>query len=194
MNWEELKAAVIQWTNKPTLVAETEMAIRQAIRIAHRQGKFWRDLTVLTLSGLDTDTAIQVIDIPTLLPRFKQIKYIRSGADETVFYKEVDAADLLSHDGYVKAGVFWGVGSSINFRGVSPEDSLEVAYYTQPITSPPESIGDWLLDSYSDLVVLLAAGNVLGMVGESEIKKRVDSLMLLEVSGLQQDQIEVTGR
>lgn len=191
--WDELKTEVFTYTNRSDLVAETELALRQAIRTAHRQGKFWKDITTVRLEGLGTDQPVQQIDIETLLPRYKQIVYIKSGTEDR-YYDEAVASDLLDNDNYARYNVFWGLGSIINVRGYAPEESLEVAYYRQPITSPPASIDDWLLANYSSVVVLLAAGTVLGLIGEQEIKQRVDALLVLEVTGLIQDQLEVTGR
>ena len=191
--WDDLKADVFTWTNRSDLVAETELALRQAIRTAHRQGKFWRDLTTTVLSALPVDQPIQAIDIETDLPNFKQICYIKSGYEDK-YYSEATAVDLLDNDGYIRTNVYWGIGNTLNIRGEAAEDMLEIAYYRQPLTSPPESIDDWLLASYKDVVVLLAAGTVLGIVGEQEIKQRVDSLLLIEVAGMQQDQVEITGR
>lgn len=191
--WDDLKTDVFTWTNRSDLVAETELALRQAIRTAHRQGKFWQDMTTTVLAGLPVDQPVQQIDIATDLPRFKQIAYVKSGYQDK-YYSEAVAADLLDSDQYVRTNVYWGIGTILNIRGAAPEDLLEIAYYRQPITTPPASIDDWLLADYKDVVVLFAAGTVLGIIGEQEIKQRVDSLLLIEVAGLVQDQTEITGR
>jgi hypothetical protein len=190
--WDDLKTDVFTWTNRPNLVTETELALRQAIRTAHRQGKFWRDITTVSIVPPTMDT-IQQIDLETYCPNFKQISYIKSGARD-FYYSEATAQMLLDHDGYAKVDVYWGIGNILNIRACAAENLYEIAYYRQPITAPPESIDDWLLATYKDVVVLIAAGTILGIVGEQEIKSRVDTLLLLEVAGLQQDQIEITGR
>lgn len=190
--WDDLKTDVFTWTSRPDLVAETELALRQAIRMAHRQAKFWRDLTTTTVVPATLDT-IQQIDLSTDCPRFKQLAYVKSGTEDK-YYNEVTVTDLLDNDGYARADVYWGLGEILNIRASAPEDSYEIAYYRQPITSPPESIDDWLLADYKDVVVLFAAASVLGMIGEQEIKQRADSLLVIEVTGLIADQNEITGR
>lgn len=191
--WDDLKTDVFTWTNKPALVAETELALRQAIRTAHRQAKFWRDLAVIQTTQQSTDTTIQQIDLETECPRFKQIAYVKSATLDK-YYDEATVKDLVDLDNIARTDIYWGVGNTLNIRAYAPEEYYEIAYYTQPITTPPESIDDWLLANYKDVVVLFAAGTILGTIGEQEIKQRVDQLLVIEVAGLIADQNEITGR
>ena len=189
--WAELVAEVYSWTARPDMVVETELALRQAIRTAHRLGKFSKDLTTVTVAPpLQT---IQTVDIETSLPRFKQLSYVKSGSLD-FYYDEATAQELLDYEGYVKQNVYWNIGTVLNIRAAAAEDSYEIAYYLQPITAPPTAVVDWLLTDYSDVVMLLAVGTVLGLIGEQEIKSRADTMLALAASGLIADNTELTGR
>ena len=189
--WAEMLESVQTWTNRPDLAMEMEMALRQAIRTAHRFAKFSKDIATVQVATVQEP--IQQIDMETVLPRFKQISYIKSGTLDK-YYSEAVAQELLDYEGYALQNVYWNIGTTLNIRSDSPEESYEIAYYLQPITAPPDAIQDWLLRDYSDVVVLLAVGTILGMIGEQEIKSRADAMLALEVSGLIADNTEITGR
>jgi len=189
--WAELQADVFTWTNRPLLVAETQLALRNAIRMAHRQGKFWRDLTVVPVASVQSQT--QTIILTDTCPRMRQLAYVKDVGNDN-FLSEASITDLLDSDGFHKSDIYWGVGDNLNIRSAYGATSYEIAYYRQPVTTPPESIGDWLLNDYFDVVVLLAAATILGSIGEQEIKQRVDALLLVAMADMVSDQLEVTGR
>lgn len=189
--WAELQADVVTWTNRPTLVAETQLALRNAIRTAHRQGKFWRDLTTVPVTLVANQ--VQTLILTDTCPRMRQLAYVKDIAHDG-YLEEAQILDLLDSDGFPKNDVYWGIGDNLNIRSAYGSTSYEIAYYRQPVTTPPESIEDWLLRDYFDVVVLLAAASVLGSVGEQEIKSRVDALLLVAMADMVSDQLEVTGR
>lgn len=191
--WDALRAKVYVWTNRPKQVSETDSALKLAIRTAHRQGKFWKDLAIVSYPIPDGEQ-IQSISIPDWMPRFRQLAWIKNTETETEF-TETSPSDLLDFNGYKKVGVYWGIGTSLNIRLASDTTALEFGYYLQPITDPESpTLQDWLLTDYEDVIVLMAAGTILSFIGEQEIKSRVDSLLLLAVADLVSDSLEVTGR
>lgn len=186
---DDLVDDVVVWTNRPKLVSETQLALRNAIRAAHRLGKFWRD--VVTTTVIPVDSQIQSINLTDTCPNMRQLKYVKN-VDTDFAFTEIDASDLLDHDGFRKDGVYWAMGNALSVRLNSSTSALEIAYYQQPATNPP--VLDWLLDQYRDVVILMAAGTVLGIIGEQEIKSRVDALFALAAQDLISDNIEATGR
>lgn len=190
--WDDMMASVITWTNRPTMVNETTLALRNAIRNAHRLGKFWRDITTVIVVPNNTDQ-VQSISLTDTCPRMRQLAFLQDVASDAA-YRETSASDLLDEDGFHKVDVYWGVGSALTFRLGRPTNQLKIGYYLQPVTSPPEAVGDWLTDAYPDVVVLMAATTILSMIGEQEIKGRVDQLLAIAAADLISDQLEVYGR
>lgn len=189
--WTDLVAEIISLTNRPDLTAETDLALRQAVRAAHKSGKYWRDLALVSVTGLSEDT---LQDIPlSNFPQFRQAIYVKSGTGDK-FYKAIAIDDLLDDYNVFKLNVYYGFGTSIKLRSSAPETSYDVAYYKYPIVSPTSSFDSWIADQHRDLLVALAASNVCGMVGEQEIKSRLDVLVNIGMQDLISDNIEIEGR
>jgi hypothetical protein len=190
--YTDIRDGVFAWTNKSFLVSETDFAIKKAIRTAHKAGKFWRDLGVVTVA-LSADT-IQSIDISANLPNFRQIATLRSGtSDDIPPYRPVDVSDLFEEGMYYKQDVYWGIGSNINLRASSPPESVIVTYYKYPDLSNLEALDDWLANDHQDLISLWAAATILAIVNEQEIKTRVEALAQLAYADLISDSITVQG-
>lgn len=190
--WDDLIAEVYTLTNRSDLSAETALALRNAIRAAHKSGKYWRDLVTTTLTLSETDTVQEVI-LSDIAPRFRQAAYLKV-PDQDVYYSPVSIDDLIDADGLVRVNVYWGLGTRLKIRGESSLASLELCYYQYPVLTPTSSVDSWICENHRDLVVMWAASTVLGIIGEQEIKARLDALSAIAFSDLQQDNIEIQGR
>lgn len=190
--WDDVLAEVISVTNRPELTAETAIALRQAVRAAHKSHKFWRDLTVVTKSSLSASDALQTISITSDLPRFRQMAYVKSGTTDK-FYRPVDISDLVDSYSLLKVDVYYIAGTDIKLRAYSPETSYDFCYYQYPIVSPTSSFDSWIADEHRDLLVAWAASTVCAMVGEQEIKSRMDQLVAIGLADLVQDNVVAEG-
>lgn len=195
--WAELQGEVYAWTNRPTMVAETTAALKSAIRTVHKSGKFWRDLVLVTPTGLDTSAALQSLDIPAVVhPRMRQVAYVKIPATGE-YLDAVTIDDQLDHNRLQKQNVYYGIGNSLVIRAVAPQDSYEIAAYTYPdmaFASSSANSTDWIYNEFQELVVLWSASTILSMIGEQEIKSRVDQLAQIMFADLIQDNLEVQGR
>lgn len=180
--YTDIRDAVFVWTNKPSLVAETDIAIKQALRTAHRAGTFYRDLVIVPITGV-TIGPLQTIDLPAVAPRIRQIAYVKP-ANATGQYDFVDISDLYDQENYYKLDVYYGVGTDLLIRPKTPVADLELCYYRYPVTTPIESIDSWIADEHQDLIILWAAATVLALRGEQEIKTRVETLAKLAYQDL----------
>lgn len=209
--WDDAFAEVLTWTNKPALIAETTLALRQAIRTAHRTRKFYKDLVTspavvpdpVGSAALDDWNGIQTIALPDVTTRYRQLKSVaypiigNAGAvSQPPPLVEVEADDLFDADKYWKKDVYWVVGATLNIRASVPQDTYDILYYQQPITTPTVSVDSWILadENYREVPVLMAASTVLAILGEQEIKSRVDQLLAISISTLIADNVEATGR
>ena len=189
--WTALQAKVYTYTNRSDLAAETLAALRRAIRTCHQSGKYWRDLDTLILSGLDPSLQVQTYSIAGTAVR--QVAYLKK-RNTDLYMNPITIEELMDLDGYPRTDVYWGFGVNINIRAAAPETQYEMAYYRWPNTTGIDSVDSWILEYHEDTVVCLAAATVLGLVGEQEIKARMDQLAALGITDLQQDSLEVHGR
>jgi len=173
--YTDIRDGVFLWTNRPTLVNETDAAIKQAVRAAHKSGSFYRDLQIVAATGLPLDR-IQTIDLSTATPRYRQLAYVKPTAVLDQYYSEVSILDLLDQEGYAKENVFWGVGTNLMVRAYAPVDSITLCYYTYPDLTTISTLNDWIAAEHTDLIILWAAASILAMIGEQEIKTRVEAL------------------
>jgi hypothetical protein len=191
--YTEIQSDVFSWTNRRTMVTETDMAIRQAIRKAHRAGSFYRDMTTVSVTGLSTATSPQAIDLSASCPLYRQLYTVKpTGIDSR--YDIADVRDLLDLDGFPKYNVYWVVGTTLYIRASSPTESVDVTYYRRVNVDNLATLDDWIASEHKDLIVLWAAATVLTIVGEQEVKTRVEELAKLAYADLIADSIEAIGR
>jgi hypothetical protein len=190
--WQELLDEIYVLTNRSDLVAETGLALRQAVRIGHKSGKFWRDLQETTVPVLSAQ--VQEIDIPSYMPSFRAIALIRGETNDQIQFSPVGIDDLLDNDGYNRTNVYWGVGSKLMLRAATPELNYRVMYYKYPIVFPTAQFNSWIADQHADFLILWSAVNVLSSIGEQEIKSRLEPLAAVELAELQKSNIEIVGR
>jgi hypothetical protein len=193
--WAELQSEVYTWTNRPTQIAETTLALKSAIRTVHKSGKFWRDLTKQN-TGTLTLAALQPVSLTALSPRFRQMAYVKSTVQD-LYLDPVTIDDQLDHNRLQRQNIYYGMGAEIMVRAANPEEAYECAFYTYPdmafVTNGTSST-DWIYNDFQDLVVLWAASTILATIGEQEIKSRVDQLAAIMFADLIQDNLEVVGR
>lgn len=194
--WDDLITEIYSLTARPDLTAETQIALRNSVRAAHKSGKYWRDLTTVTVGSdatpLVTTNSIQTIDLPTYCPNFRQLAYLKSGTQDKQ-YRGIMIDDLIDPDNFYRTDVYYGFGQTIKLRAAYPENSYELAYYQYPVVSPTSSFASWIADQHRDLLTLWAACTVLAIVGETDIKTRLESSAAIEFANLQQDNLGVLG-
>lgn len=190
--YTDIRDDVFVWTNRPYLAADTDIAILQALRAAHRAALFWRDIVEVDLPAQAVQT-VQQIDIAANTTRFKQVAYIKpTGVDK--HYKPVDITDLMDDYQAYKLDVFYGMGQYLMIRAAVPVADLTLAYYQAPLVTPIENIDSWIAEYHQDLIVLWAASTILGFVGEQEIKGRVDGMAGLARTNLIAEALQIQGR
>ncbi len=187
--YTEIRDGVFEFTNRTDLTAETDAAIRQAVRTAHSAGSFWRDLVSVDITGLDTSEALQVIDLATVAPSFKQLAHI-GPTDGVGFYDPVDIKDLLdpTYNTY-RTDVCYGLGTNLIVRPATAVEDMTMVYWTFPTISPIASLDSWIAAKFPDLIICWAAATVLTLIGEPEIKSRVEALAKLAYQGLIADNL-----
>lgn len=189
--YTSIRDQVYTLTNKPTLTTETDIAIRQAVRAAHRVGKFWRDLVTVPLTSVAVAT-VQTIDL-SLYPDFRQMASFVSPYKDAPF-TPVDALSLVDPYGYLKQDVYYAIGTTLNVRAAAPSDTYTMTYWSMPVIPDITLLSDWVADKFEDYIVLHAAASVFAIIGEAEIKQRIESLAAVAKADLLADNVELIGR
>lgn len=175
---------VYSLTNRPDLVIESKLAIRQATLAAHRCDKFFKDKLEVYLP-LTLATGFQ-LDIPTYLPNWRQMEFIRpfnsvsqSAATFILGPDEMIAPDAI-FDEYTneKVNVWYVAGNSLNIRLQSAWDSFLIGYYANPVILPEGSYESWIAREQPSVIVLDAASRVLNAIGYNEAAKTLEVLLV----------------
>lgn len=190
--YTDIVAGVNAWTNRPLMTAEIDIGIRQALRAAHRAGKFPRDLVEVVATGLSTTTVPQVVDLAVVAPLCRQIAQVKP-TGVNLAYKEVLIGDLFDLDGFYRTDVFYGLGTQLLIRPGAAYSSATITYYKHPVVSPIASIDSWIGTDHQDLIVCWAAASVLAAMGEQEIKARVEALAGILLQQLVADSLQLAG-
>ena len=190
--YTDITAGIVAWTNRPLMTAEMDIAIRQALRAAHRAAKFPRDLVEVAVTGLSTTTVPQVIDLSVVAPLCRQIATVKP-TGINLAYKEVLIGDLFDPDGFYRTDVFYGLGTNLLIRPGAAYDAATITYYKNPVVSPLSAIDSWIATDHQDLVVCWAAASVLAAMGEQEIKTRVEAIAGISLQQLIAERLTLAG-
>lgn len=190
--YTDIVAGITVWTNRPDLTAEMDIAIKQALRTAHKSGTFYRDLVVVNLTG-QTVQQVQTIDLSANCPNYRQICYVKPASLDIV-YDPVDIRDLFDYDRVYKTNVYYGMGTSLILRAANPVDAIDICYHKMPTVNPIANIDSWIADLHQELIVLWAAATILAFIGEQEVKTRVEALAKIAYQDLIEDATELVRR
>lgn len=189
--YTDIRDAVITWTNRPDLAAETDAAIKNAVRAAHRVNTFYKDLKEVPVTDLPTDQ-LQQIDMSAVAADCRKVFAVRpTGTD--LYYTGCSSDDILDDYGLPKVDVYYGLGNYLVVRASAPVSEITITYYKKPTIEPISSLDSWIATEFPDLIIYWAAASVLALIGEQEIKQRVEALARLEAQNLQSDSLSIQG-
>jgi len=161
-------AEVYTLTNRPDLVAETILAVRQATLSAHRSDYYFRDITEAVITP--TPASVFQFDIPTWFPRWRAFSYIRpydtltgSLASYLVDFLKPEAI----FDEYLieKQNVAYVAGTNLNVKMQANVGGFIVGYYQNPVLIPEANYNSWVATDHNSIVVIDAAIRVLAAIG-----------------------------
>jgi len=166
-------------TNRPDLIAETALAVRQETIAAHRSGVFWKDMQELLITF--TSGSVFQMDIPSLFPSWRSFAYVRpydtvsqSPAGFILGPKDFLKPDAIFDEwGIERVNVAYVAGTNLNVKLQAAFTGLLVGYYKNPIVSPDSAYVSWILTEQPALIVIGAAERILTMVGFEEAAARL---------------------
>jgi len=171
---------VYSLTNRPDLVAETALAVRQATLSAHRSDYYLKDLVEILLPL--SSASIFQLDIPSYFPQWRNFKYIRPyntvGASAASFFLSSLAPDAIFDEYLIeKSNVYYVAGTNLNIKLEAAYDAFIVGYYANPILSPEASYNSWIATDHSAIITIEATIKVFGMIGYEDAAARLRKLL-----------------
>ena len=195
MNYSSLLAEVYTLTKRPDLVAETTLGVKSATLQLHRMDFFSKDLHETGIA-FDTSEYIQTLTYRVLLPRFRQMKYLRkydnTGGAAGEKLKEVSIEKIL--DGYKqeRTDIFYLAGDVIQIKSSTKEKYYLFGCYLNPSIDPDNFIS-WVADEYPYAIIYRAASIVMKAIGQDTESAAYDNLAKLEANEILISNLETVG-
>lgn len=200
MSFSQLCQDVMTKTGRPELVAETQLAVRQATKFVHMSNFWLRDCMEQRFDFPVVGYTFQVDT--SLLARYRKLRYVKKFDLATNIPKEGEShklsegspTDLFDRYQAPRSNIYYLSGSSINVKCNSQEQSLLFAWYKYPDTNP-ESFSSWIAEAYDPIIIDKAAANIFRDTGMTEDANRLDKYVLdIHLPVVTMNDIEATAR
>lgn len=171
-------------TNRPDLIAETALSVRQATLAAHRSDLYPRDRFEQQLT-ITPAAEVWQLDIPSVFTRWRKFSYIRPFDALTSALSKIVLGrnDFLEPDAILdeyleeKLNIAYIGGNNLNIRFETAFDGILVGYWQNPLLLPEASYESWIARDFPAVVVLDAARRVFGMIGYEEAASRLNRIL-----------------
>lgn len=199
MNFAELQAEVFIITNRPDLVADTQLAIRKATSKLHAIDYFPKDLVEIPLV-IPVPSANVQIDTNANFPRMRSIAYLRDSTSLTStslynkLFEQINPRALLDDYQMEKTNCWYLGGQVINLKSSTAVSSLLVGYYENPVITPIGAYSSWIAVEQPYAIIEEAAATVFRMTGNAEMARFYEQQSAQNVMLLRQNYLEETAR
>lgn len=189
MNYSELVTAVYTATNRPDLVAETQLAIMQATLALHAADDWWPDRTQVIIPAAQFTTANSVIDLDTYFPRFRKLEVIRpvdlttnpTGLDALAPPLEIlEPAAIFNEFSKQKSEYCYPAGSNLVVRTMRYNNAMFCTYFPYPVAVSPTSYVSWIAAKYPYAIINKAVRQIFVIIGYEDSAARLDRVSLPE--------------
>lgn len=194
MTLTELQQEVYTLTNRPDLVAETLLAVRQSTLALHQSDFFFRDIEETGIS-FTSSAYTQELEYRPIIPLFRSLKYLRkANADGTVgaFFTVVQPESILDSYGVDRTDVCYAAGASIEIKSSTQFQYAVLGYYANPNITV-SGYNSWIALDHPYAIVFEAAEKVFKMIGKTEEFAAYKLLRDEEKQRLMMTNIQVSG-
>lgn len=159
---------VYEITNRSDLVAETNLAVRQATLKLHQRDFYAKDLIESRVQFV-TAAYYQSLAYASLFPSFRKLAYLRKFADGEAgdFLSLITPDNTFDSYGVSKEDICYLAGSVIQIRSSTSITDFLIGFYQNPTTNP-ELYDSWAANLYPNAVIAEAAAIVFKMIGYDE--------------------------
>lgn len=177
-------------TNRPDLIAETQLAVAKATLKMHMQGPkdergnpttvFYvqdevRDFITLPVQLTDFHYAIDISMYPSLRSVKALQEYNNPATGYEKKYTPVDPDNIFDSYGFEKYDYWYRAGTVIQLRVKAAPIQVQLSYFALPIVDGA-TYSSWIASLYSQAIVEEAAGTVFRMIGKDEEYKTYQML------------------
>jgi hypothetical protein len=186
----QLVADVYTTTNRPDLVAETNLAVRKATMKLHTTGwdmetdrpkgvLYWPDRTEKVVPVTAVDPTLYTYSVPIAAPilRFRGLSYLRQYTPDVTdrFFNSVDFDRLFDEYQVEKTDVYYMLGQMINIRSSVALIDVLVGFYQYPVVTQV-GYSSWVADQLPDMIVEEACSLIFKMIGKDDEYQKYNAL------------------
>lgn len=172
--FKSLASEVITKTNRPSLIAETSKAIRDATLFYHSRGKFKKDANFVILQATNQATAVTRFQLPQDA-RIRQIigvQPVGPNGELGNFLKELELGQQASRC----SAYFQWMNSSLTIKVPEIVSQFQLYYLAYPSVEEG-SYNSWIAQTYPHFITDLAAARVLLDIGIADKARNLMSLV-----------------
>ena len=189
----ELCNDVYTLTNRPDLVAETQLAVRAATLKLHQSDFYFRDIFETGIK-FDESAHLQQFNVKSVIPLFRSLKYIRrydpSGSGMAAeYYNILGPTELLDSYNRDKVNVAYCAGDTVNIKSKLPVEKALLGVYVNPNVTVT-GFSSWIAVDHPFAIVFEACRIIYKQIGYDEMAQSSErlageQLMLLKEINIQ---------
>ena len=184
-----LMTDVFTITNRPDLIAETKLAVKQATLKMHHVDYFPKDLFETGISWNPADY-VQSLAYKNIIPRWRTFKYLRKYQDSRPgdFFQLLGVEETLDRYAINKDNICYIAGDQLEIRSSTQDTYMLIGCYLHPDITD-ESYSSWIADEHPFAIVFDAAATVFKMIGFDEQAAYLKQNVTEQIALLRQNQI-----
>lgn len=184
-----LMTDVFTITNRPDLIAETKLAVKQATLKMHHVDYFPKDLFETGISWNPADY-VQSLAYKNIIPRWRTFKYLRKYQDSRPgdFFQLLGVEETLDRYAINKDNICYIAGDQLEIRSSTQDNYMLIGCYLHPDITD-EGYSSWIADEHPFAIVFDAAATVFKMIGFDEQAAYLKQNVTEQIALLRQNQI-----
>jgi hypothetical protein len=189
---------VYSLTNRPDLVGETLLAVRNATLKAHNTDYYYKDLFESGIS-FDFPSSQQSLEYKKLIPRWRALKYIRKcsidsngNSTPTGFLEIISPDNVLDSYSINKENVVYVAGVELQIRSREAFQYCLLGCYIHPDVTV-DGYTSWIAEEQPAAIVYAAAATIFKTIGYDEQNAAYQTLVADEYAQLKLTNIVANG-
>ena len=169
-SFASLVADVISLTNRPDLVAETNLAVKAATLKAHQSDDYIKDFQEFSVQ-FSTAEYYQTLEYKNVVPLWRKPRYVRkydaTGSSPSNFLEYIEPEKVIDSYGADRLDVFYVAGVNLQIRSSTLLQYILVGAYVNP-TVTSSGFSSWIADDHPFAIIYEAASIIFKTIGYDE--------------------------
>lgn len=193
----ELVQEVYTITNRPDLVNETALAVKAATLKMHHSDFYAKDLFETGIQWA-TPAYLQSLEYRVLVPRFRQIKFLRKfyvdalGQRPGPFFTILTPDQIVDSYGLDKVNVAYTAGQMLEIKSDTQDSYMLFGCYLHPDVTV-EKFNSWVALDHPYAIVFEAARVLFKQIGYDEQAASYEKLVAEQVAELKLSNLATVG-